>query len=119
MDHLKIIIRGEEKGKRFLSQRILVHLMNRRLQSGIFLIKPELLVREHRRKRACLREGRHGAGEELRVQWWLNVGCSECGLTECHLCSNHADDAEPSLSRLSLPKSPNWQIGNGSNISLV
>lgn len=44
---------------------------------------------------------------------------AECGLTECRLCSNHADDAEPSLSRLSLPKSPNWQTGNGSNILLV
>ena len=75
MGHLKIIIRGEEKGKRFLSQRILVHLIKRRLESGIFLIKSEFLVREHRRKRACLREeGWHGAGEERRVQWLLNVG---------------------------------------------
>jgi len=68
MGHLKIIIRGEEKGKRFLSQRILVHLIKRRLQSGIFLIKSEFLVREPRRKRVCSREGQHGAGEELRVQ---------------------------------------------------
>ena len=76
MGHLKIIIRGEEKGKRFLSQRILVHLIKRRLQSEIFLIKSEFLVREPRRKRVCSREGRHGAGEELRVGgvgrvlWW-------------------------------------------------
>lgn len=76
MDHLKIIIRGEGKGKSFLSKRILVHLIKKRLQSGIFLMKPEFLVRERRRKRTCLRVGQHRAAEGLRVQWVLDMDCS-------------------------------------------